>query len=77
MTRPHTCDLIVYVTLRPQNSSPRPRISHVIPVTQWLECQFINYLYEWEAQAQQSGFSMAEQNKMLLSHPTREGLRIR
>ena len=43
---------------------------------QWLKDEFLKYLEEWEEQAKKLDLSTTEQNKTLLSAPTREGLRI-
>ena len=44
---------------------------------QWLRSDFLKYLEVWEASAKSnSGVELQEQNKMMLSRETLEGLRI-
>ena len=53
---------------------------HILPYSiyiQWLEEEFLPYLDRWERSVQErEGFSVAEQNKMLLSTETRLGLKF-
>lgn len=45
--------------------------------TQWLECEFLGYLKEWENYTEvQNDLTKEEKNKMMLSHETRQGLKI-
>ena len=44
---------------------------------QWLEEEFLPYLASWEASVRgREGFTVAEQNKMMLSAETRLGLQF-
>ena len=49
--------------------------SHIL--IQWLEHQFLPYLEEWEQYAMsKEGLALKEKEKLILSKPTREGLKI-
>lgn len=44
---------------------------------QWLEDVFLPYLESWESDVEtRTGFTKTEQDRMLLSHETRLGLRM-
>ena len=44
---------------------------------QWLEDEFMTYLTDWERSVEErEGFSKTEKGNMLLSHPTRLGLKM-
>lgn len=44
---------------------------------QWLESEFLEYLLQWEKSVkEQSDLQVKEQNKLMLSRETKEGLKI-